>query len=84
MKYTIDIVEILYKSFKEQKPDNIISCYEKKFTDTLSTEQALLYYNVKLENTYSKNGEERELIKFVLDFVAKLNGQSDVKNIHFD
>lgn len=84
-KFDIDIVDIIYKKFNSQTPkEHIMSLYEEKFYNTLNDKQKNEYLNCIRELSLDNSINQRELIKYVLEFVARVNCIPIEKNIIFD
>lgn len=81
----IDVVDIILKSYDADYPsDKIHSILETKFMASLSPEQKIQYKNITLENEYMTPSRKREIIRYVLAFVATINGTPQSPNIYFD
>ena len=84
-KHTLyDIIYNEFKNIKKENECNANTALECKFVKSLSKEQYYTYTNIVLAKKYETNNLEKELIKFVLNYISKLCSTKKSSLIMFD
>ena len=81
----IDIESIIYKEFKSKLPKEFSSLPQRELIKTLDDKQKLLLQNTLLALNYEFDSIMKDLIAYVLTFVASTNNATrSSNNIFFD